>query len=71
MGIYSNKDAAERRLNEIADMGFEPVVEPRVRTRTEYWLDVREPRADLISEDRWTELLGRSATLEHNRVACP
>lgn len=71
LGIYSNKEAAERRLTEIAEMGFEPVVERRFRTHTVYWLDVREPGPDFIGEEEWSELLAASPGLEHNRIACP
>ena len=71
LGIYSNKEAAERRLTEIAEMGFEPVVERRFRTRTVYWLDVREPGPDFIGEAEWSELLAAGPELEHSRIACP
>lgn len=39
LGVFSTREAAERRRNEIAKLGYAPALDERYHTRFEYWLD--------------------------------
>lgn len=39
LGVFRTREAAERRRNEIAKLGYAPTLDERYRIRFEYWLD--------------------------------
>jgi hypothetical protein len=50
LGLFSDAARAQRRLAEIADLGFDPVIRDRTRTAEVYWVDFEVPpgmRVDL------------------------
>lgn len=65
LGLFRNQDSVNRRLNELARQGYQPVVVPRYRDLEAYWLDLRfrdPPDAGAI------ELLRRSS--QWRELAC-
>jgi len=50
LGIFTEKARAQRRLEETRKLGFDPVMEARFGSHTEYWLDVdsQKPVAKML-----------------------
>lgn len=43
LGLFQEKDLAERHATRIEEQGFEPEIRVRTRQRTRYWQDFRDP----------------------------
>lgn len=56
LGVFSTQEAVNRRLEEMRDQGYEPVVVPQYRDREELWLDVQSPFDELIARKDLPEL---------------
>lgn len=50
LGVFSTREAAERRRNELAKLGYAPAVDERYRVRFEYWLDYSLGRSSPSSD---------------------
>mgnify|MGYP002639429863 CR=1 FL=1 len=50
LGVFSLKVNAERRLNNIAKLGYQVKSEARYRNRTIYWLDYSETESEDLSQ---------------------
>jgi hypothetical protein len=46
VGVFSERDRAERRASQVKALGFEPEIEARQRTSSAHWLDVDLGAAD-------------------------
>lgn len=57
LGIFSDRTTAERRREEIEGYGYEPQLEQRFRTTSQYWLDLEAPEPDLPTEAQWNDWL--------------
>jgi hypothetical protein len=65
LGIFRDLANAETRRDEIATMGFQPVLEPRTSDGEQWWIDLAaEPGLD------WQGLLPRSDGVDAKTVAC-
>jgi hypothetical protein len=65
LGIFRDLANAETRRDEIATMGFQPVLEPRTSDGEQWWIDLAaETGLD------WKSLLPRSDGIEARPVAC-
>lgn len=58
LGVFSDRATAERRREEIEQYGYQPQVEQRFRTTSQYWLDLEAPEPDLPTEAQWNDWLG-------------
>jgi hypothetical protein len=70
LGAFSAKPAAEERRRQIAALGYEPRLDPRFRTRTAFWLDVLEPAAAPVPEERWAEIQARYPEAWRQTLSC-
>ena len=57
LGVFSDRATAERRREEIEQYGYQPQVEQRFRTTSQYWLDLEAPEPDLPTEAQWNDWL--------------
>lgn len=57
LGIFSDRTTAERRREEIEGYGYEPQLEQRFRTTSQYWLDLEAPEPDLPTKAQWNDWL--------------
>src|SRR5579875_1944771 len=67
LGLFHNRDNAQRRLDRIAALGFAPKLKERVETQPAYWVDYALPRQGAFDWKTW--LVGRS-DLEARPVDC-
>lgn len=70
LGVFSGQRMAEARAKEIRDMGYEPRLEPRYRTREVFWVDLEEAGPDIIGADQWQTLLDTTGDVRRQSVAC-
>ncbi len=50
LGVYAAQDSVNRRLAEMKKQGYTPVVVPRYKTRSTYWLDFSTQAPDILAE---------------------
>ncbi len=53
VGIYNQIEPAERRKHQLESMGYEVLLVPRERTRTEYWVDYHQRPGSVLPDDFW------------------
>lgn len=70
LGVFSDRYSAERRLRAIADLGYQPKLEPRFLTQEVFWVDVAESPGVPITQEQWTNLLGSEAGIRRQSIAC-
>ncbi len=71
LGLFRDEARARARRDQIAAMGFEPVVRPRYREQTRYWLNYRYTGENPLAESYWQELSREYPQLERNESPCP
>src|SRR5688572_17896616 len=65
LGLFRDQTNAEKRRDEVAALGFQPVLEPRTAEGSEWWIDfAAEPGFD------WRARVSRPDGLEARSVAC-
>ena len=65
LGLFRDLGNAEARRDELAALGFQPVLEPRTSGASEWWIDLAaEPGFD------WRTPLPRPAGIDARDVAC-
>jgi len=50
LGLFSSQESVNRRLAELADQGYRPVVVPRHEAERLYWLDLGLPGAEALEQ---------------------
>ena len=70
LGIFSDKDKAERRLQEVQRLGYAPKLDQRYRTRDVYWLDVDGRGTPLLGSEVWEQIQSQHADVHAQRVSC-
>ena len=70
LGIFSDKDKAERRLQEVKRLGYAPKLDQRYRTRDVYWLDVDGRGTRLLGSEVWEQIQSQHADVRAQRVSC-
>ena len=55
LGLYSSREAVDRRLEELGEKGYVPVVVPYGEVNRIYWLDVRVPAGSPAMAGMYTE----------------
>ena len=68
LGLFTQRDGAERRRQQIADLGYAPQAEARYREITYFWLDYREPADNTVPENTWQSIAGDEAVQRFPRV---
>ncbi|GAB6039866.1 hypothetical protein [Endothiovibrio diazotrophicus] len=67
LGVYKNRHGAEKRLEELRQSGFEPVMEPRYQPINVYWLDV----SGVLNERQWSAVREEYPAQRRETIACP
>lgn len=70
LGIFSERDKAQTRLQQVAALGYEAVLDQRYRTRNVYWLDIEEPGVPLLGSPVWEKIQSQHADIRVQRVSC-
>lgn len=68
LGLYRERESAERRVRQIRDMGYEPKLEVLERARAAFWIDYRSAQAP---DARWEAVLVRHPRARHETRPCP
>lgn len=71
LGLFRGRNTARRRVEEVRAMGVAAEIREKYRTRTLYWLDVREPRDRALDDPAWADVLSGAAGALQTRVDCP
>ena len=66
LGVYKNRNGAERRVAELREKGFEPRMEPRYQPINVYWLDVKAH----LSERQWGAVREEYPAQRRETVTC-
>jgi hypothetical protein len=70
LGIFSRKDKAQSRLDQVQALGFDAILDQRYRTRSVYWLDIEEREKPLLGSDLWAEIQTQHTDIRVQRVSC-
>ena len=70
LGLYSGEIAANRRLNRIRALGYEPIKEVKYREDTSYWLDYREFDDNGLTSEFWELLAHAEDKLQRLKMDC-
>ena len=68
LGTFDEMSRAEVRLEETRKLGFDPVLEARYQTSTEYWLDIN---AQTSAADALDAIMQERSGLQLQDTACP
>lgn len=70
LGIFNERAAADRKVEELRSQGYEPKVREVARTTSETWVALPSSEAEKINAEMWVELLGRYPGLEKRQNFC-
>ncbi|MCU7880780.1 MAG: hypothetical protein KZQ66_01860 [Candidatus Thiodiazotropha sp. (ex Lucinoma aequizonata)] len=70
LGLFRDGERAEARRKEITEMGYEAIIKPRYRQKTNYWLHYQGEQLSAITKKSWDALLADFPNLELKEVAC-
>lgn len=71
LGLFSSQDSVNRRLAELSEQGYQPVVVPRFETSDRYWVDARLAAAHDALPEPPAGLLGAARVVERDCTAAP
>ncbi|MCU7907132.1 MAG: hypothetical protein KZQ76_15100 [Candidatus Thiodiazotropha sp. (ex Epidulcina cf. delphinae)] len=71
LGLFRDEERAAARKIEIAKLGYEPVIKPRYRQKSRYWLHFQMNAPSLVTKEGWESLLADFPGLEKKAVDCP
>ncbi len=67
LGVFSQRSSLERRLQELRELGYEPLVMPRYRSENASWFDVSFNQGGALS---LSEVAARFPQVEVSETAC-
>ena len=70
LGIFSGKEKAQVRLEQIKRLGFDPVLDRRFRTRTVYWVDIVQGEVPLLGSPIWSDIQAQHTEIRVQRISC-
>jgi len=70
LGVFGQRSAADTHAQQLRRKGIASVVEPRLRTRVQYWLDFDGTDAEHLRQDALTELLAKQAGIAWSGAPC-
>jgi len=70
LGVFGQRSAADKHAQQLRAKGLAAVVEPRVRSREEYWLDFDGPAAQQVSQDAVAELSAKQSGVAWSETPC-
>jgi cell division protein FtsN len=71
LGLFRDEERAMARRDQIASLGFNPVVRPRYREQTKYWLSYRYTGESPITAGKWQSFKQMFPELESEKSDCP
>jgi hypothetical protein len=70
LGIFSKSSKAETRQKRIQKLGYKPVLAPRYRNRSAYWLDT-EARGQALADSRlWLDIEDKLGEIKLEQIDC-
>ncbi|MCU7929394.1 MAG: hypothetical protein KZQ90_01225 [Candidatus Thiodiazotropha sp. (ex Codakia rugifera)] len=70
LGLFRDGERAEARRKEITELGYEAIIKPRYRQKTNYWLHYQDDQSSAITKKSWDLLLADFPNLESKEVVC-
>jgi len=70
LGIFSRKDKAQARLEQVQSLGLDASLDQRYRTRKVYWLDIEEQEKPLFVSGLWPGIQASYPDIRAQRVSC-
>lgn len=70
LGIFSGKDKAQARLDQVRALGLEAVLDQRYRTRNVYWLAIEEHETPLSDSDLWLKIQAQHTDIRIEPASC-
>ena len=70
LGLFRERSGAERRLEQVRKMGFQPKLQVRTSDKLLYWLDYRDPGDGTISSALWAKTSGDGGALQRVKRGC-
>jgi hypothetical protein len=70
LGVFSDKPSAEKRVEEIAALGYPSRLEPRFLTHQVYWVDLEELDNRPLSTSQWDTLMVEQTGIRRQPLSC-
>jgi hypothetical protein len=70
LGLFRDEIRAGDRKREIDALGFDSVIQPRYREKTNYWLKYQKDDGVVISDKEWSGLVRDFPELLRKEIAC-
>ena len=70
LGFFKGPQDATRRQKRIDALGYSPLVGPRYRNHTLYWVDVTEMKGNMLPDEEWDNNLSRYPDSQRKSVKC-
>ena len=70
LGIFRARSTAQKRVQKLKDLGFNPTVEKHYKIKTQYWLNIRETLRSPLNDAIWEDIIGGAAGVEISEEAC-
>ena len=70
LGIFRARSTAQKRLQKLQDLGFNPTVEKHYKIKTQYWLNIRETLQSPLNDAIWADIIGDAAGVEKLDEEC-
>ena len=70
LGLFRERSGAERRLEQVRKMGFQPKLQVRTSDKLLYWLDYQEPGDGAIGPSLWAKTSGDGGALQRVKRIC-
>ncbi|MEJ2590989.1 MAG: SPOR domain-containing protein [Candidatus Thiodiazotropha sp.] len=71
LGLFRDEERAIARKGQIAALGFNPVVRPRYRESTKYWLRYEYTGDSPVTAEKWQEYKQSFPDIETTTIECP
>ena len=71
LGLFRDEERAIARKDQIAALGFNPVVKPRYRESTKYWLRYQYTGDSPVTAEKWLEYKQSFPDIESTSIECP
>lgn len=71
LGIFSRREKAKVRLEQVKELGYDAILDQRYRTRVVYWLDIEEHQGQpLLGSEIWKKIQVQHTDIRVQRVSC-
>ncbi len=70
LGIFRERSIAKKRIQQLQELGFNPVVEKHYKVRSEYWLTIKETVRGPLSAKAWKDIIGDLDGIKKSEESC-